>query len=159
MQVKRDGDPADMPAMRQHGSRYFPYPCRQVFAVVADVERYPEFLPGWVRVRVLHAEADRMEVEQKLQAGPFPLLFRSVARLERCRRIVISDIDAPFGSMTIEWWFERCKEAGCMVSLRVEVGLRASVLKPPLQRLLGYGCGDLLRRFERRADLLLSGGR
>ena len=55
-----------------------PYSRRQLFELVADVERYPEFLPHWHSVRVLRSEGNRLYVAQRLQAVIVPVEFRSV---------------------------------------------------------------------------------
>ncbi|HHO68225.1 MAG TPA: hypothetical protein ENK12_04245, partial [Gammaproteobacteria bacterium] len=46
------------------------FDCRQLFELVADIERYPDFLPGWRSARVLAREGGRLHVEQVVQAGP-----------------------------------------------------------------------------------------
>ncbi len=144
--------------MQHRESRIFPHPCHQVFAVVADIERYPEFLPGWSRVRILRTEADRLEVEQQLRLGPFPARFRSTARLERCRRILITSNDAPFGRMTIEWRFVPRETGGCEVTLAVGLELHPGPLRRPLLGFLKQGGDRLLHHFERRVRELCGDG-
>jgi ribosome-associated toxin RatA of RatAB toxin-antitoxin module len=34
-----------------------PFTCEQVFALGADIERYPEFLTGWISARIMQREA------------------------------------------------------------------------------------------------------
>jgi len=139
------------PAMQYQDEKIFPYGCPRVFALVADIESYPQFLPGWSRVRVLHSDDHRLEVEQQLQLGPFPVRFHSSAELERCRSILITSSDAPFGRMTIEWCFTPRDQQRCQVSLTIDLALNPGSLRHPLQRLLKHGSGELLRLFEERA--------
>ena len=54
-----------------------------MFDVVADVARYPEFVPGWLEVRVLREEASELLVEQRLGFGAFSSWVRSRATLRR----------------------------------------------------------------------------
>ena len=144
--------------MRQVDSKIFSCRCSQLYSLVADVERYPRFLPGWSRVRILHADDNRLEVEQQLQLGLFRVRFHSTAKLEPCRRIVITSSDAPFGEMTIEWRFAPRPGDHCEVSLIVELALHSGPLKRPLQQFLKHGNGELLRRFENRAREIYGGG-
>ena len=88
--------------MQHHDSKRHPYSCKQPFDMIADIESYPAFLPGWSRVRILSAEKSRLDVEQQLQAGPIRPVFHSTAQLEDGQRILITSHDAPFGDMTIE---------------------------------------------------------
>ena len=48
--------------MRYTDSTQLPYPRRQVFDLVADIEQYPEFLPGWT----MHLEAPSRGVAREL---------------------------------------------------------------------------------------------
>ena len=54
--------------------RLLPYIPEQIFDLVADVEKYPEFLPLWRNVSVLHPpggdQTGRYLTEQTLQLGP-----------------------------------------------------------------------------------------
>ena len=42
-------------------TRFFPYTPQQVFDIVADVQRYPEFLPWCVGARVSHRDRDNFD--------------------------------------------------------------------------------------------------
>ena len=63
-------------------STQLPYPCERVFDMVADIERYPEFLPGWTHARILDRHDNRLHAEQQLQTGPAVFRFHSTALLE-----------------------------------------------------------------------------
>ncbi len=137
--------------MQYHESKRFFCSCERIFSVVADIERYPEFLPGWSQARILRCGEAWLEVEQQLQLALFRIRFRSRARLVPCRRIVITGEEAPFGAISIEWEFApRAGGSHCDVSLRIELALRPGPLKPPLQRFLRHAGGALLQRFEER---------
>ena len=82
--------------MHYSDSMQLPYAHQQVFDMVADIERYPEFLPGWKQVRVLNSNDNRLFVEQQLQAGLAVFHFHSTAMLEPCSRIQIIANDGPF---------------------------------------------------------------
>ena len=140
--------------MRHREVKIFSRSCEQVFAVVADVERYPEFLPGWSEVRILRSESDRLEVEQRLRLALLRIRFCSVARLECCRQIFIESRDAPFGNMTIRWQFEPQGEGRCRVCVEIGLDLRAGPLKGPLQSFLRGRCSTLLHLFEERLEKL-----
>jgi coenzyme Q-binding protein COQ10 len=64
-----------------------PFGCEQVFALAADIERYPEFLSGWISARIMQRETTICHVDQEVRFGPIRLLFRSTAVLDRPRRI------------------------------------------------------------------------
>jgi len=138
-------------------SKRLPYTCKQLFTLVADIEQYPAFLPGWSQARLLYADNFHLEVEQQLQAGPLTLRFHSTAQLEDCQRILITSQDAPFGQITIDWHFTPLAEDHCEVSVEIALVLHAGPLTRPLSRLVGRHGDQLLQLFERRAQVLYAG--
>ncbi len=50
-------------------SRVLPYEREQVFDLVADVERYPDFLPWWVAVRVSQRDGEVYYTDQVVRFG------------------------------------------------------------------------------------------
>ena len=143
--------------MHHLDSKHLPYTCKQMFDLVADIESYPAFLPGWSGARILHSDNSRLEVEQRLRVGPLTLRFHSTAALEDSQRILITSNDAPFGTMTIDWHFAPLADNHCEVSVEIALALQAGPFKRPLSRLLAHGGDELLSLFEKRAHSLYSG--
>lgn len=131
-----------------------PYPCRQVYDMVADIERYPEFLPGWYEVRVLERRGDCLEVEQALQTGPAVFRFHSKAQLQPCSGIRITSNDGPFREMVIEWHFSEIDAVNCRVTVEMMLAMRPGLRNGALKLLLETGSSQLLPLFERRAHIL-----
>ena len=128
-----------------------PWNCRQLFDLVADIQRYPEFLPYWREVRILESGGDRLYVQQRLDAGPVPVRFRTRVAFEPERRIHITTEDGPLRGMEIEWRFEPAGEDRCHVSLRVQREPVRGPLRGPLEALLTRSSRELLPLFRRRA--------
>lgn len=140
--------------MHHLDSKDLPYSCKQVFDLVADIESYPAFLPGWSSVRILHSDKSQIQVEQQFHIGSLNLRFHSTAQLEHCSRILITSSDNPFRTMTIDWHFTPLPENHCEVSVEITLALQPGLLKLPLEQMLGHSSGQLLRLFENRAHSL-----
>jgi hypothetical protein len=70
--------------MHHFDSKPLPYSCTQLLALVADIERYPAFLPGWSSVRILHSGKSQLQVEQQPRPGPLEkILGQSSSQLLR----------------------------------------------------------------------------
>ncbi len=140
-----------MPSYQQ--SRDFPYPPEQVFALVADIESYPQFVPGYRSAQVTLRSEHTLDVAQEVGLGPFRQRFESVAVLDPPRRISIHTRDGPFRRMATEWRFESTA-GGSRVSLRSDWEFRA----PGLGLLAGQWMHQFTRRiiaaFEARARAL-----
>jgi len=135
-----------------------PYPCRQVFDLVADIERYPEFLPGWKQARILDRDDNRLYAEQQLQTGPAVFHFHSTALLQPCTGIHISANDGPFRELAIDWGFTASGDAHCRVTLGLDFAMRPGLQNGALKLLLEAGSSQLLPLFARRARMLYSQG-
>lgn len=142
--------------MHYSDSTQLPYPCRQVFDLVADIERYPEFLPGWKQARILDRNDNRLLVEQQLQTGPAVFLFHSTALLEPCSGIHITANDGPFHDLHIDWCFTPDTDDQCRITVELKLDMKPGLMNGALQLLLGAGSSELLPSFERRARMLFS---
>lgn len=142
--------------MHYFDSTQLPYPCRQVFDLVADIERYPEFLPGWKQATILERKDKCLIVEQQLQTGPAIFRFRSTALLEPCSAIHITANDGPFRNLQINWRFGSSVNGQCTISVELMLAMKPGLMNGALQLLLGTGSSELLPSFERRARMLFS---
>jgi coenzyme Q-binding protein COQ10 len=131
-----------------------PYSAEAMFDLAADVERYPEFLPHWSVVTIRAREGDRLIVDQELDLGIQRLRFTSQASLRRPERLQIRSSQPPFRTLLIDWRFRSMGEAGCLVSLAVEVDMRSLLLEAAAGQLMRLMTGDILLRFCRRAQAL-----
>ena len=139
--------------MRFEDARTLVADCERLYAMVADIERYPDFLPGWEDARVLARTEEAMEVVQTVRAGPMPVRFRTHALTRPPRGLDIQGSDGPFRRLHIAWRF-RPAEDGCRIELRVEVEARLGPLAHLIERLFRHQARELLDHFERRAHRL-----
>ena len=151
-----------------HERRAMPYRAEQMFDLVADVARYPEFLP-WVvgaRVRSDTALEDGGSVlVADLLVGFKGLRERFTSRVERrpaaagqpVPAIDVSYVDGPLSHLHNNWRFEPTEE-GCMIDFTVDFQFRNAIF----QRLAGQMFERALRKmigaFEARALELYGDG-
>lgn len=125
-----------------------------VFDLVADVESYPEFLPGWRMARVVERQGNVWTVEQALGGRGFDWRFRTTATLDRPRSIHISSRDHPFRCLDQVWRFEPAGERATHLSLDARYALRGWLLQRLGARIIDAGFRRTLRAFEERARRL-----
>jgi len=89
-----------------------PHPRPDIFDLVADIERYPEFVPGWQEARILRKADDRRHVEQAVGIRGLVWRFRTEAELERPRRIEIHGAGGPVRRLHQVWRFEERQTGG-----------------------------------------------
>ena len=134
--------------------RTLPWSCEQLFDLAADVASYPQFLPGWLDVRILEHGPKEMRVRQRLGIGPVKHTFTSKAVLQRPRQVLIGTTDAPFQHLRIQWLFTQNGQNGCRVSLGIELETDSSILETALAKLFEVTTPEIIGHFEIRARQL-----
>lgn len=142
---------------RHEETRHLPYRADQMFALVADVARYPEFLP-WnsaARVRAMRDLGDgrkEMLADLVISFKVFRERFTSRVVLDEAKmRIDTEYLDGPFKFMRSHWIFRPAEGGGCEVDFFVDFEFRNAVL----QKLIGVVFEEAVKRmvsaFEKRA--------
>lgn len=131
--------------------RLLPYGAAQLFELAADVERYPEYLPGWIAVRIRKREAGAYYTEQVVGLGPVRLEFESRVVLRPPERIDVTSDDPRFRAFRLWWIFEPQPGGRCRVSVTAAVQFRSRLLQRAAYRALGAAAGDIIAAFEARA--------
>ena len=135
---------------RQH----LPYAAPQLFELVADVERYPEFMPWVIEARIRHRRDHTIAVEMTVGVGPLRKRFSTIATLDRPHRIDISSRDSMFDRFEQRWTFEPAAEGGTNVEYRVVFEFRSRVLQTLMEALFADQAIATMSAFKHRAHRL-----
>lgn len=124
--------------------------CEQLFALASDIERYPDFIPWYVGVRVVAEDGTTRTVDNRLRAGPVALAFRSRAVAEPPHRLAITADDGPFRAFRLVWSFAPAG-AGCAVRADYTVDFRSPLVQGLAHLAVHEVERRVLRCFESRA--------
>ena len=130
--------------------RHSPYSIEQLFDLVADVEKYSEFLPWIHSCRIVERWPDKVSVDMALGLGPLKQNFHSRAVLERPHRIEISSDDPPFEWFRQRWQFA-ADAAGAVIEYSYDFRLHSQLLEHISSTLLDEGVRATIDAFEQRA--------
>ena len=140
-------------------TRHLPYSADQMYALVADVARYPEFLP-WTaaaRVRKVTPQADGsevMEADLVISFKVFRERFGSrVVLWPEARQIETEYLDGPFRHMRSNWAFTQA-DGGCEVSFDVDFAFKNRLLQSAAEVFFHEAMKRIVRAFETRAQAL-----
>ena len=136
--------------------RESPYTPDQMFDLVADVESYGDFVPGWLKARILERDGEVVYVEQEVGLGRIRTSFVSQCIFTRPEGIEITSTDGPFVYLAVRWLFEAAEKSGCIIHFSAGFELRSRLLEKVVGRLFS----DMMRRcvsaFEKKAHELYS---
>jgi coenzyme Q-binding protein COQ10 len=134
--------------------RVLPYSREQLFDLVADIERYPEFLPWCLGARIRERSPTLVVADLLIGFKMVRERFTSRVTLDRPRRIDVSYTEGPFRYLNNHWVFETTPEGGCRIDFFVDFEFRSRVL----QKIIGVLFNEAVRRmvgaFEARARQL-----
>ena len=130
--------------------RYTP---EQMFDLVADVRRYPEFLPWCVGARVLSRTEGELVADLTIGFRMFRETFRSRVTLERPGHIHVTYENGPFRYLNNHWRFHPLPQ-GCEVDFFVDFEFRSRILQMAIGVVFNEAVRLMVRAFERRAMAL-----
>jgi coenzyme Q-binding protein COQ10 len=125
--------------------------CEQAFDIAADIERYPEFLSGWIAAKITKRDLNVCYVEQEVGFGPLQLRFASIAVLQRPARIDVTSTEPPFRRFNLSWAFAAVSSGGCEIRVAASVELQSGFLQLAMNPFLAAAVEDNVVAFEARA--------
>ncbi|MGC1955461.1 MAG: type II toxin-antitoxin system RatA family toxin [Gammaproteobacteria bacterium] len=143
------------PAATYSDRRVMPYRAEQVFDLVADVERYPEFLPMWEEATIVERGRNFYHTDQVVRVGLLRTRFRSKTVLSRPRHIEVISCEGLFRRFSIGWHFAKIPGGkSCQVDCHLVWEVRSPLLHNILQLILVEAGQSIVTAFEQRADEL-----
>jgi coenzyme Q-binding protein COQ10 len=135
----------------------------EMFDLVADVERYPEFVPlcRALRVRQRKSAADGVEVLVADMTVAYKLIsetFTSRVTLDRPNlRILVEYLDGPFRRLENRWTFLPAVEGSCDVEFFISYEFKSRMLAVLMGSMFDLAFRRFATAFEKRADLVYPG--
>jgi len=128
-----------------------PYSSDQMYALVADTESYPAFLPWCRSARILSREGDEVVGTVELVKGPAHKSFTTVNRLVKGERIDMELVKGPFKHLQGVWRFQPIGDQGSRVSLDLEFEFSNRLLAMTVGPVFNEIANRLVDAFTRRA--------
>lgn len=143
---------------RHAETRRLPYTPDQMFDLVADVGRYPEFLPWVIAVRI--REDGERETLADLIVGFMALRERFTSRVskERPDHIHVDYVDGPLAHLRNDWGFRPDGAGGTLVDFAVDFAFRGRVFEALAGKVFDRALRKMIGAFEERAARLYGAG-
>jgi ribosome-associated toxin RatA of RatAB toxin-antitoxin module len=123
----------------------------QMFALVNDVARYPEFLPWCVGTRVEDVSETERVAAVKVARGVLRTEFTTRNTLQKDEQILMELVEGPFRNLTGQWRFEPIGERGSRVHFRMEFEFENRLMAAAFNAVFEALCGSIVDAFVLRA--------
>lgn len=140
--------------------RLLPYTPEQLFDLVAQVDRYPEFLPWCLAARIRKREGDLVVADLAIGFKMIRERFTSNVRLMRPDRIDVWYADGPFKHLNNHWRFDAVAPSselptgGTLIDFYVDFEFRSKLLQSLIGVLFNEATKRMVAAFEARARQL-----
>ena len=137
--------------------RYLPYAPQQLYHLVADVERYPEFLPLCealsVRSRKERDGKELLVADMTVGYKAIRETFTTQVLLDRAELAIdVKYIDGPFRYLDNRWRFEPTADGGCSVHFFIDYEFKSRILGALMGSMFDRAFRMFTEAFEARAD-------
>jgi ribosome-associated toxin RatA of RatAB toxin-antitoxin module len=127
------------------------YTPAQMFALVNDVARYPEFLPWCAAARVEDVSAAERIATVKIAHGVLQTEFTTRNALTQDAEINMHLLHGPFRDLNGVWRFEAIGERGSRVHFKVEFEFKNRLMAAAFNAVFETLCGSIVEAFAVRA--------
>jgi ribosome-associated toxin RatA of RatAB toxin-antitoxin module len=132
------------------------YSCREMFDLVTDVARYPEFLPWCDQARVIEQTDDAMQAEVGIAFAGLHQRFVTRNSHVPAREIHMTLVSGPFSKLEGQWRFLPVggddSQRACKVELDLRYGFSSVALAAVVGPVFDRIAGSLVDAFVKRAE-------
>ncbi|ELE2165921.1 SRPBCC family protein [Vibrio fluvialis] len=123
----------------------------QMFHLVNDVARYPEFLPGCSGSRVIEASSEKMVASVDVSKAGISKTFTTSNELNHGESIIMNLVDGPFRTLRGGWYFTPLDEQACKVELKLEFEFSSKMIEMAFGKVFNELTSNMVNAFTKRA--------
>ncbi|MDK9736115.1 SRPBCC family protein [Vibrio sp. D404a] len=123
----------------------------QMFDLVNDVARYPEFLPGCSGSRVIESSDSAMVASVDVSKAGISKTFTTSNRLAEGAEILMELVDGPFKKLQGGWYFTPLDEQACKVELKLEFEFSSRMIEMAFGKIFNELTSNMVNAFTQRA--------
>lgn len=138
--------------MTQHTEiKVVPFSAEDMFELVADIERYPDFLPWCQGAKVYDQTESRLKADLSVGFSGISEMFTSLVTLERPNRIFVEYGGGSLRYLKNEWCFRAVGQGRCEIEFFVDFKMKSPILALMMDVIFERAFLKMVRAFEDRA--------
>lgn len=139
--------------------RTLPYTPEQLFTLVAEVEKYPQFLPWCIGSRITKREAEEngMSVFYADLVIGYKMArekFGSKVTLDEPNHIHVEYLSGPMKHLSNHWRFIREPDGSCTIDFYVDFEFKSALFQSLIEVFFNKAVTKMVEAFEARAQEL-----
>lgn len=129
-----------------------PYSCEQMFDLVADVEKYPDFMPWCGGAQVRSRDEHGMQASIIISFAGIKQSFSTRNEHDYPRLITFNLVDGPFSALKGTWEFKELGENACKVLYTMEYAFSSRALEAVVGPVFNRIASSFIDSFTQRAQ-------
>ena len=138
-----------------HDTRFLPYDSKDVFAIILDVAKYPEFLPWCLGARVYNQQKNSFDADLIIGFKMFKERFTSRVSYVGNEEIHVEYIKGPMKYLNNHWRFKPVKNGGVELEFHVDFAFKNPIFQKLVGHLFEEAVFKMIEAFEKRAIAIL----
>ncbi|VFR23660.1 Putative oligoketide cyclase/lipid transport protein, similarity with yeast ubiquinone-binding protein YOL008W [plant metagenome] len=134
-----------------------PHSAAQMFDLVADVEKYPEFMPWCGGAEVQSRDDAGMQASITIAFAGMRQRFTTRNVHDYPNRITLNLVDGPFSALTGNWVFQPLAEDACKVLFTLEYAFSSRTLEALVGPVFNRIASSFIDSFTKRAQDVYGG--
>ncbi len=139
--------------------RHSPHTIQELYALVVDIERYPEFLPWVAASRILQREGEEITADLVVRFNAFTETFTSKVIAPpveegKMARVDVALVEGPFHHLENHWEFHPTPEGGTEIHFFIDFTFRTRIFESMVGFLFEKALKKMVSAFEERANAL-----
>ncbi len=132
-------------------SAIVPYSCKEMYQLVNQVDRYPEFLDWCTSTSILNQTEDQVTASVKINKSAFNQSFTTINNLTPNKRIDMQLKDGPFSHLSGYWKFTKLNNSACKVELQLQFDFSSKLVDVAISPIFSSIANSQLDAFVKRA--------
>ncbi|MGY8999652.1 MAG: type II toxin-antitoxin system RatA family toxin [Rhodospirillales bacterium] len=134
--------------------RHLPHSSQQMFNLVSDVAKYPEFLPWCVGTRIKEEDSQHIVADMVIGYKMFREKFTSRVEFSAPDRINVVYENGPFKYLNNHWIFTSEEDGSCTVDFFVDFEFHSKLLQKIIGVMFNEAVKIMVHAFEKRAAII-----
>jgi coenzyme Q-binding protein COQ10 len=131
--------------------RVLPYTSEQLFDLVMDIEKYPEFLPWCLGARINEQSKSDLSADVIVGYKMFRETFSSRVHFKKPKEIEVEYLKGPMRHLHNKWTFKDVRGGKCEVDFYVDFSLSARIFESIVNQFFNVALARMIDAFEKRA--------